>query len=196
MSEPLRLFVAATNDLEAERAVIGRALAALPVSIATEIRRTPAGGASQADIFELIANVDRLYFLLGRDITAPAGAEWQIALETEREILPLRSADARTPAAQEFLRNRTPFVKWLTFERAADIARAITVDVVERLQRRPERYGLTLGEIEQLTLHRQRLLHENAARAEAMRQQPGGAEGGGVLLDTAGRRADETLLIE
>ncbi len=195
MPEPLRLFVAATNDLEAERAVIGRALAALPVGIATEIRRTPASGASQADIFELIANVDRLYFLLGRDITAPAGAEWEIARETERDVLSLRSVTAHTPAAQEFLRNRTPFVRWLTFESAADLSRAVTVDVVERLQRRPDRYGLTLLEIEQLTMHRQRLLYENAARAEAMRQQPGGAEGGGVLLDTTGRQGDESLLV-
>ena len=74
MAEKLRIFVSATHDLEAARGVIGRAVADLPVEIGVEIRRTPVAGAPYDDIFELVANVDRFYFLLGRHITAPAGA--------------------------------------------------------------------------------------------------------------------------
>ncbi len=74
MAEKLRIFVSATHDLEAARGVIGRAVADLPVEIGVEIRRTPVAGAPYDDIFELVANVDRFYFLLGRDIPAPAGA--------------------------------------------------------------------------------------------------------------------------
>ncbi|MEZ4677557.1 MAG: hypothetical protein R2932_25410 [Caldilineaceae bacterium] len=40
MAETLRLFVSATKDLEAERAVIGHAIAQLPIQIGIEIRRT------------------------------------------------------------------------------------------------------------------------------------------------------------
>ncbi len=79
MAEILRIFVSATSEFESERAVIGRALADLPIEIGAEIRRTPVNGATYDDIFEMIANVDRVYFLLGQDITAPSGAEWHLA---------------------------------------------------------------------------------------------------------------------
>jgi hypothetical protein len=104
MAETLRLFVSATKDLEAERAIIGRAVAELPVKIGIEIRRTPATGAAYEDIYELIANCDRVYFLMGRDITAPSGAEWFIAWKLERSVLPLRLAGLPTPAGQDFVR--------------------------------------------------------------------------------------------
>jgi hypothetical protein len=55
MAETLRLFVSATNDLDAERAVIGRAVAQLPVQIGIEIRRTPVRGADYETIHELVA---------------------------------------------------------------------------------------------------------------------------------------------
>jgi hypothetical protein len=53
MAETLRLFVSATQDLEPERALIGRAVAQLPVQIGIEIRRTPVRGAAYEEIFEL-----------------------------------------------------------------------------------------------------------------------------------------------
>ena len=89
MAETLRLFISATKDMEHERAVIGQAIAQLPVQIGIEIRRTPAEGAPYEDIYELIANCDRVYFIMGKDITAPAGAEWFLSWKLERSILPL-----------------------------------------------------------------------------------------------------------
>ncbi len=97
MAEKLRLFVSATLDLESARAVVGRAVAGLPVKTGIEIRRTPVEGASYEDIFELIANVDRVYFLLGRDITAPAGAEWDLAWKLDRSLMPLRAQAYAAP---------------------------------------------------------------------------------------------------
>ena len=113
MAETLRIFVSATRDLESARALIGQTLAELPVQIGAEIRRTPAEGASYDNIFELISNVDRLYFLLGRDITAPSGVEWMLGLQLERRIYPLRLARTRTIAAEEFLRIAP--VEWTNF---------------------------------------------------------------------------------
>ena len=104
MPELLRLFVSATNDLEAERAVIGRSVAELPVQIGIEIRRTPPLLPTYEEVFEKLDAVDRVYFLLGNDITAPAGLEWNLALRLERSILPLRCMPRPTPAAQEFMR--------------------------------------------------------------------------------------------
>ncbi|MEI2420257.1 hypothetical protein V6O07_08280, partial [Arthrospira platensis SPKY2] len=103
MAEILRLFVSATQDLEADRAIIGQTLADLPVQIGAEIRRTPAAGLPYESIFERMANVDRVYFLMGQDITAPAGLEWQLAAQLERDIYPLRRVGSQTAAAREFL---------------------------------------------------------------------------------------------
>ena len=190
MAEKLRLFVSATSDLENERAVIGRAVADLPVRIGVEIRRTPVHGAAYDDIFELIANCDRVYFLLGKDITAPAGAEWHLAWKLERSLFPLRSATRRTPAAQEFM--RMAFVDWTVFHSSAELARIVTLDLVRILNHPANRYGLTVAELELLNLHGQRIKKS----VPAPLPEPGGAEGGGILLDAAQRETADDLLLE
>jgi len=182
MPETLRLFVSATNDLEAERAVIGRAIAQLPVQIGIEIRRTPVSGASYETIYELISNVDRVYFLMGEDITAPAGAEWFSAWKLEKSILPLRRVSRRTPAAQNFLRGIP--VQWTPFYTGHELARIVTLDLIRILNHSQNRYGLNVTELELLELHRQRA---QAANENTRPIEPGGAEGGGVLLDLGHR---------
>ena len=178
MAEKLRLFVSATNDLEASRAVIGRAVADLPIQIGVEIRRTPAHGAAYDDIFELIANVDRAYFMLGRDITAPAGTEWYLGWKLERSMMPLVAAVRRTPAAQEFVRNFPG--EWTRFRSRPELARIVTLDLVRILNHPTNRYGLTVHDLELLNLHSKRSIK----KTPDLRGEPGGAEGGGVLLDT------------
>jgi hypothetical protein len=181
MAETLRLFVSATNDLEAERGQIGRAIAELPLQIGVEIRRTPARGAAYEEIFELISNVDRFYFLIGEDITAPSGAEWFIGWRLERSILPMRLEGRWTPAAQDFMRLFPG--QWLPFQSGADLARIVTLDLARILQHPTNRYGLSVTELELLNLHIRRL---NAGRISPP-MEPGGAEGGGVLLDRGHR---------
>ncbi|MEZ4862994.1 MAG: hypothetical protein R3C14_16870 [Caldilineaceae bacterium] len=182
MAETLRLFVSATKDLDQERAIIGRAVAELPVKIGIEIRRTPAAGAAYEDIYELIANCDRVYFLMGRDISAPAGAEWFIAWKLERSILPLRLLGAPTPAAQDFARMLPPS-EWQGFRNGAELARIVTLDLIKILNHPTNRYGLTVTELELLNAHRHRL---RATQPHPV-AEPGGAEGGGVLLDLGHR---------
>ena len=194
MAEKLRLFVSATSDLETSRAVIGRAIAELPVHIGVEIRRTPVHGAAYDDIFELIANVDRAYFLLGRDITAPAGTEWYLGWKLERSILPMAAAVRRTPAAQEFVRNFPG--EWTRFRSHTELARLITLDVIRILNHPTNRYVLSVNDFELLQLHKTRGLKQPVDVV----QEPGGAEGGGVLLDTVhgeefGDQFDDELLV-
>lgn len=190
MAEKLRIFVSATNDLDEGRAVIGKSVAELPVQIGIEIRRTPAVGASYDDIFELIANCDRVYFLLGRDITAPSGAEWQLSWKLERSRLALRTPARRTPAAQEFL--RTSLVEWTLFRSNAELRRIITLDLVRILNHPSNRYGLTVSELELLNVHGQKIRQTLPAPLE----EPGGADGGGVLLDAGRREPVDGVLIE
>lgn len=190
MAETLRLFVSATHDLEAERAVIGRAVAQLPVQIAIEIRRTPAVGAAYEDIFELISNVDRLYFLMGEDITAPSGAEWFCAWQLERSVLPLRRLSRPTPAAQDFMRLYPG--QWGGFQNNEELYRVITQDLTRLLNHPTNRYGLTVTEMELLSLHARRL----ERRGQTAPLEPGGAEGGGVLLDLGHREPTEGVALD
>lgn len=190
MAEILRIFISATNDLEAERALIGRAVADLPIHIRMEIRRTPAIGGRYDDIYELVANVDRFYFLMGSDITAPAGAEWHLAWQLERSVLPLKKETQRSPAAREFLFNAP--IPWLTFRTPTQLAQLVTVDLINILQHPLNRYGLSVNELELLALHAQRIKRSRADLAE----EPGGAEGGGVILDDGRREPTKGTVVE
>ena len=190
MAETLRIFVSATNDLEAERAVIGQLLAELPVQIGAEIRRSPLMGISYDNLFELIANVDRFYFLMGQDITAPAGAEWLLAIQLERSILPLRRAGGRTAAGQEFLRFWP--LGWKTFRNRGHLAQIIGLDLIQILLHPTNRYGLSVTEVASLHAHKKKL-SEGMTESLADGDEPGGAEGGGILLDTTHRDENEPL---
>ncbi len=183
MAEKLRIFVSATKDLEQERAVVGRILAELPVQVGAEIRRSPADGIDYNTLFELISNVDRIYFLLGRDISAPFGAEWQLALRLERTIVPLKLKGSRTQAGQEFL--RIAHAPWKTFHNSRHLGQQIGLDLVDTLLHPENRYGLQLVEVEALQ-QRKQALRQGLVQGVS---DPGGAEGGGVILDPAEAQA-------
>jgi hypothetical protein len=188
MPENLRLFIAATTDLEAERAVIGRSIAALPIQIGIEIRRTPPLLPTFDEIFEKISNVDRVYFLMSNDITAPAGLEWNLAWRLERNVLPIRRSPKPTPAALEFF--HLVRVPWLEFRSEAELTKIITVDLVRLLKHPANRYGLTVPELERLEAYLRRLERNPLTSTTEL----GGAEGGGVLLD-AGHREPMTGVV-
>lgn len=189
MAEKLRIFVSATKDLEQERAIVGRILAELPVQVGAEIRRTPATGVDYDTLFELISNVDRIYFLLGRDITAPFGAEWQLAIRLERTIIPFKIQGMRTQAGREFL--RIAHAPWKSFSNSRDLGQRIGLDLIDTLLHPENRYGLQLMEVEGLQQSRLKLRQGLERRSSSPQQSqsgigvPGGAEGGGIILDPA-----------
>ena len=193
MAEKLRIFVSATKDLEQERALVGRVLAGLPLQVGAEIRRTPAEGVDYDTLFELISNVDRIYFLLGRDITAPFGAEWQLALRLERTIVPFKLQGMRTQAGREFL--RIAHAPWKSFHNSWQLGQQIGLDLVDTLLHPKNRYGLQLAEVEGLQQSRQNLRQglERFSAPPMIGEKgvgvPGGAEGGGVILDPAEAQA-------
>ena len=183
MAEKLRIFVSATKDLEQERALVGRTLAALPLQVGAEIRRSPVDGVDYDTLFELISNVDRIYCLLGRDITAPFGAEWQLAIRLERTIVPFKLAGMRTQAGREFL--RIAHAPWKTFQNGSHLGQRIGLDLIDTLLHPENRYGLQMTEVEGLRSSRQAILKGLDRLRQPARMGPGGAEGGGVILDPA-----------
>jgi hypothetical protein len=182
MSDMLRIFVGATTDLEAERAVIGRSVAELPVRIGIEIRRTPPLLPTNDEIITRLDGVDRVYFLMGNDISAPAGMEWHLAWQLQRNVLPLRNSPHPTPAALEFFR-LTP-VRWQNFHNQAELAKLVSLDLARLLQQPDNRYGLTVADMERVAAYVRKL---EAKVVETVRD-PGGAEGSAILIDTAHRQ--------
>lgn len=195
MAEILRIFVSVTRDLDSERAVIGRALAELPVHIAVDIRRSPPLTPTLDEILARVDGVDRFYFLLGNDISAPAGVEWLAAWRLERSIFALRRAPQPTQAAQEFM-HLSP-LPWHDFRSPGDLARHVTADISQLLLEPTNRFGLTVTELEQLSVYLRRLQRQQTGRSAAHSRQesqsrraaadPGGLEGGGLLLDDGQR---------
>jgi len=177
----LRIFVGATADLEAERAVIGRSVAELPVKIGIEIRRTPPLLPTFDEIAQRLGDADRVYFLMGNDITAPAGLEWHLAWRLERSVLPLRRSPRPTPAANEFFR-LIP-AHWHDFHSQAELAKLISLDLARILHQADNRFGLSLLDMARVAAYIRRL--ENKP-VESVRE-PQGAEGGAILIDTAHR---------
>ncbi len=189
MAEKLRIFVSATKDLEQERALVGRILAELPLHVGAEIRRSPAEGVDYDTLFELISNVDRIYCMLGRDITAPFGAEWQLAIRLERTIVPYKLEGMRTQAGREFL--RIAHAPWKTFQSSTYLGQQIGLDLIDTLLHPENRYGLNMVEVEGLRQSRhnlvqglERLITPPQTLAKGV-GEAGGAEGGGVILDPA-----------
>ena len=183
MSDSLRIFVGATSDLEAERAVIGRSVAELPVKIGIEIRRTPPLLPTTDEIVTRLDGVDRVYFLMGNDISAPAGLEWHLAWQLQRSVLPLRNSPRPTPAALEFFRLAP--APWHNFRSQAELARLVSLDLARLLHQPENPYGLTVTDMERVTAYVRRL----EAKPVEIVKDPGGAEGSAILIDTAHRPA-------
>ena len=154
MQRPVKLFVSATPDLEPERDVVGRVIAKLPISIGWQIGRSPRRGeplqpALEAmAALEAVAACDIFLFLLGQDITAPAGVEWDVARRADRHTIPLLKEVLLTPAAQSFVRQAG--VAWTPFASHDDLIQVTRSAVVEHLLARALQYGLGIVEHEAL----------------------------------------------
>lgn len=184
MASRVRLFVTAAPDLESEREAIGKAIAQLPVSLGWEIKRTPQRGESLAPVLEAVVNCDFYVFLLGSDVTAPVGVEWDAALEAGKTPLAFLKDVSHTPAAQSFARfvkrNR---VRWTPFGDPRELGALVQETLARRILDRAEAYGLNPVEWETLTafLEKQRQGGMEPGPEEGV-QEPRGAGGGGVIL--------------
>lgn len=184
MAEKLRIYVGATADLAPQRGIISHVLARLPVQVGAEVRRCPPAGASYDDLFELISNVDRFYFLLGKDITAPAGVEWDLAMQIQRVTVPFRHRSVITPGGFLFLTQALLQVRlrdWRFFDTSLELARLVAIELIETLLHPENRYGLTTGEV---LLMEQRLHDARAGLWPRPQDLPDDIlQEGGLILD-------------
>lgn len=172
-SRPVTIYISAASDLMAEREILGRMIAGLPVTLAWRIGQTPLG-VEPLDL-EVVRQADLYLLLLGGDIRAPVGLEWHTAASARRPTSAfLKQGLARTLAGQAFVRDSG--VDWQPFRDPAHLRRQVERLLADYLLRHAVRFVLTPSEIERLT---------DLLKSETETDQLAGGEGTGhsaVLL--------------
>ena len=148
-SRRLRVYISATADLEAEREVVGEALAKFPAPLPWEIRRTPQRGDQKPEALGGIADSDFYLILLGQDVSAPVGAELEEALSHHLPLLALVKDVPHTPAGQFFRHNSIE--RWEHFADARGLRLRVTQYLASLMLDQAARYGLSPEAIAALT---------------------------------------------
>jgi hypothetical protein len=146
-SRPVVVYISAASDLMAERDVLARMIATLPVTLGWRVVQTPL----EAETLDLPAlqAADLHLLVMGTDIRAPVGLEWDAVRYGRRpSVAFLKQNAARTPAGQVFVHDAS--VVWQSFTDAADLSRQVRRLVVEHLLQHATRYALTPTEVDQL----------------------------------------------
>jgi hypothetical protein len=180
MPDRLYLYISAGPDLEDEREAIGQVIARMPISIGWDLKRTPRRGDSPVSALETIRQCHFFILILGMDITAPVGAEWDLARRAGRTVLAYLKEVNRTPAALVFVRDSR--IPWAPFRTPEELGQKVESDLARLLLDHIGALGLTVADLESLSgLLKQA---ETAGPPEAAKSQPerGGAGGGGIIL--------------
>ena len=200
MLNNILLYISAAPDLQPEREILGRAVAEMPVDLGWHIVQSPLRDDPVAT--DAVAAADVHLLLLGSDIRAPVGLEWQVARRAGRWPATFLKQDIlRTPAAQEFVR----FVEgplplgagagfwWRPFKDTADLRRQVLGLLARFLLDRADVY--TLSPLERARLEDRRSELETAA-PEGDNEVRGGAGESGILLSHQRYVPSEGVLIQ
>lgn len=174
MPRPFHLFASNSPDLAAEREALGRAVAELPVAVAWEIRHTPRTGAGVKEALAFIDTCDLYLMVLGADLHAPMGLEWQRAQAALRPTRAFASGGLHSPSAQAMLRRRE--IGWTWFETPREVEGHVMRLLARLLLDQGETFGLHVNDVGSLLA---------LAEAEETGERPDerqGAERGGVII--------------
>ncbi len=147
-SRPVTVYISAAADLMAEREVLARMVAALPVTLAWHIAQTPVTDADSLDL-EALKIADLHFLVMASDIRAPVGLEWRIVSRAGQPSAAfLKRNVLRTPAGEVFIKDAG--VTWQPFAGPTDLARQVQRLLVEHLVRHALRYALMPEELARL----------------------------------------------
>jgi hypothetical protein len=175
MVNHLRIFISAGPDLEAEREVLGKAIASLPISVGWVINYTPIGGRPTDPAMKAVVDCDFYALLLGRDIAAPMGSELYAAQHTGKAVVAIVKDVPRTPAARSFLREAP--LEWKEFQQPEDLRPLLQKTLIEQILQRPDAYRISVADWEALSALSAEL--EEAPSGEEKKEEPPGAGGAG-----------------
>ncbi|MEJ2556562.1 MAG: hypothetical protein P8186_10095 [Anaerolineae bacterium] len=188
---PMTIYISAASDLMAEREVLARMIAALPVTLAWHIVQTPLTDADSLDL-EALQIADLHLLVMGGDIRAPVGLEWYTVRRVGRPSAAFLKRDIpRTPAGQVFIHDAG--VTWRLFSDARDLSRQVQQTLAEHLVRHAVLYALTPDEVAQLealptadTPAEQPAQGEEAGHSAVILSRERYVPGEGVIVDEPG----------
>ncbi|MHB9033525.1 MAG: hypothetical protein ACYC6L_10800 [Anaerolineae bacterium] len=181
MAGELQIYISAAQEMDPESDLISKLLAEHIKTIRWRIWRTPLHGMLNPDR-DIITSSPFFVILLGTDLVAPMGVEWDIAARAGSFVIAFRD-ESRTisPAADYFIRNME--ISWQTFKRREAFILAFERILLTQLLNGPPGYGLDLHDIE-LIADRLRLVESAAPAPEVSRREAG--QGGVILTSPSG----------
>lgn len=192
MVDTLLLYISAASDLEHERDILGRAVTEIPVTLAWRIVQTPLHG--EPPDLDAVAQAHLHLLLLGSDIRAPVGLEWQAARRAGRTpSLFLKQGAPRTPAAHAFVRYLGDQFTWQAYKHSPDLRLQALKLIADHIQDRPVYYALSPDELERLRTWRGELDADKTAQVD---ETPGGAGESGVIFSRERYIPSQGVLIQ
>lgn len=196
MAARLRIFISVGPDLQAEREIIGKAIASLPVSLGWVIKYTPVRGEPLAPALDAVAAADFYVLILGVDIRAPAGSELYIARRTGKRILPFVKDVLHTPAASVFMKDAS--LKWEHFGAEDELRPLLQRALIQQILERAETFGISPVDWETLSASLAELREQEQLEPEKEKLAPGyrGAGAGAVIVAPGRDLPEDGVLIE
>lgn len=177
MPRELRLYISAATDMDAECELVGQLLASVPRAVRWTIKRTPRSFEFGNPDMEQLRHSQFYLFLLGMDIQAPMGVEWEAAHQEQLFTLAYRNIERPpSPAAATFARESG--IPWRLYRSPQEFIRMFERDLIARLLEGTPGYGLHLEDLEELA-QRLRALEQPPTGASEERR---GAGRGGIIL--------------
>lgn len=178
VSKGVLLYISAASDLETEREILGRAVADVPCDLDFRVVQSPDGN-GLVDV-DAIAAADVHIVLMGGDIRAPVGLEWQLARQAGRSpVVLLRQHTLRTPAGLDFVRLVAQLQTWEPFDGGTMLRGKVLMLLADHILAHAARYGLAADEILRLHVWREALVTSPQAVDEVTR---GGAGESSIVL--------------
>jgi len=129
---------------------------------------------------DAIASADVHIVVMGGDIRAPVGLEWQLAHRAGRPpVVFLRHGTLRTPSGQDFVRFVAQLQTWEPFDSGTMLRGKVLMLLADHILVHAVRYGLTAEEIVRLHAWREALATSPQAVDEVTR---GGAGDSSIVL--------------
>jgi len=177
MDRGLSVYISASAEMDAECEFIGQTLASVSTTSRATIRRTPEG--SNPDL-EGLASSQIYIILLGTDLLAPIGVEWEAARQAGLATLGFRNAEAApSPAMTDFLRRQR--FEWHEYRTPAEFRLKLERTLLQRLLDETPGTGLDLTAVEQIAVRLKELEGEEA-EDEGPAEERRGAGSGGIIL--------------
>jgi len=147
MVDTFKVFISAADDLSSEREIIGHLVTELPVTLGWQINLSPTG--ASLDNVPLVLDADFHLIVIGEDIRAPVGYEWQVSKRAGK--LPpffIKQGLQRTMAAVDFLKTISNYPKLHDYTLLSDFRTQVLNQIGNYLIKQADYFELNPAEYE------------------------------------------------